>query len=224
MEKLKELDNQQLAIATAVAIGALGLVGIVVGNNVVGIIMLVLQLGIAYVAISSIKGKKSSGNKNDKYRKLFMNLPIGFAQAKIITDHAGAVVGYQMVDANEKFGTYFNLDQPDYQDKILGESNIEVLQDINAWFSAYNNSGTREGDLMDVEITMEKLLVDTGELAVAQGDMFLLATDGLMKHMTDEEIAQQLCQVEVDPAHSLVQTALNAGGRDNVTVVVVSLV
>jgi signal transduction histidine kinase/ActR/RegA family two-component response regulator len=157
MEKLKELDNQQLAIATAVAIGALGLVGIVVGNNVVGIIMLVLQLGIAYVAISSIKGKKSSGNKNDKYRKLFMNLPIGFAQAKIITDHAGAVVGYQMVDANEKFGTYFNLDQPDYQDKILGESNIEVLQDINAWFSAYNNSGTREGDLMDVEITMEKL-------------------------------------------------------------------
>lgn len=157
MEKLKELDNQQLAIATAVAIGALGLVGIVVGNNVVGIIMLVLQLGIAYVAISSIKGKKSSGNKNDKYRKLFMNLPIGFAQAKIITDHAGAVVGYQMVDANEKFGTYFNLDQPDYQDKILGESNIEVLQDINAWFSAYNNSGTREGDLMDVEIMMEKL-------------------------------------------------------------------
>ena len=71
---------------------------------------------------------------------------------------------------------------------------------------------------------MENLLVDTGELAVAQGDMFLLATDGLMKHMTDEEIAQQLCQVEVDPAHSLVQTALNAGGRDNVTVVVVSLV
>ncbi|MBR1673759.1 MAG: response regulator [Eubacterium sp.] len=157
MEKLKEMDSQQLAIITAVTIGALGLVGILAGDSTIGIIMLVLQLAVAFVVISNMKGKKSSGSKNDKYRKLFMNLPIGFAQAKIITDHAGAVVGYQMVDANEIFGTYFNLDQPDYQDKILGESNIEVLQDINAWFSAYNNSGTKEGDLMDVEITMEKL-------------------------------------------------------------------
>ena len=32
-----------------------------------------------------------------------------------------------------------------------------MLQDINAWFTAYNNSGTKEGDLMDVEITMESL-------------------------------------------------------------------
>ena len=70
---------------------------------------------------------------------------------------------------------------------------------------------------------MENLVVDTGELTVEQGDMFLLATDGLMKHMTDTEIAHLLRQGEVDPAQSLVQTALNAGGRDNVTVVVVSL-
>ena len=32
-----------------------------------------------------------------------------------------------------------------------------MLQDINAWFTAYNTSGTKEGDFMDVEITMEKL-------------------------------------------------------------------
>lgn len=71
---------------------------------------------------------------------------------------------------------------------------------------------------------MENLVVDTGELAVTNGDTLLLATDGLMKHMTDEEIARQLCQGKDDPAHSLVEQALNAGGRDNVTVVVVSLV
>ena len=70
---------------------------------------------------------------------------------------------------------------------------------------------------------MENLTVDTGELAVAQGDTFLLATDGLMKHMTDEEIARLLQQGAADPAYNLVQTALNAGGSDNVTVVVVSL-
>lgn len=71
---------------------------------------------------------------------------------------------------------------------------------------------------------MENLLVDTGELAANKGDTFLLATDGLMKHMSDGEIAQLLRQENTDKAQMLVQTALNAGGTDNVTVVVVSLV
>ena len=158
MEKIREMNSQQVAMITATAVGILGVVGIAAGSTAIGVVMLVLQLAIIFFMITNMKSSgKSSGGKSDKYRKLFMNLPIGFAQAKIITDHAGAVVGYQMVDANEIFGTYFNLDQPDYQDKVLGDSNIEVLQDINAWFSAYNNSGTKEGDLMDVEITMEKL-------------------------------------------------------------------
>ena len=87
---------------------------------------------------------------------LFMNLPIGFAQARIVNDPVNGT-NYEIVDANEIFGEYFKLDVSDYKDKILKESKIEVLQDINAWFTAYNNSGTKEGDLMDVEITMESL-------------------------------------------------------------------
>ncbi|MCR4838385.1 MAG: response regulator [Eubacterium sp.] len=156
MEKLKEMDSKTLAIIAAVAIGVLGLIGVLVGNTAVGIIMLVLQIGVAFFFISQMSGG-GSDSKNDKYKKLFMNLPIGFAQAKIIQDPSGQVTGYQMVDANETFGVYFNLDRQDYQDRIIGESNIEVLQDINAWFRAYNTSGTKQGDLMDVEITMEKL-------------------------------------------------------------------
>ena len=85
-----------------------------------------------------------------------MNLPIGFAQARIVNDPVNGT-NYEIVDANEIFGEYFKLDVSDYKDKILKESKIEVLQDINAWFTAYNNSGTKEGDLMDVEITMESL-------------------------------------------------------------------
>lgn len=156
MEKLKELDAKTLAIVAAVVIGVLGLIGVLVGNTAVGIIMLLLQIAVAFFLISQVSGGEKDA-KNDKYRKLFMNLPIGFAQAKIIQDPSGQVTGYQMVDANETFGVYFNLDRMDYQDRIIGESNIEVLQDINAWFRAYNTSGTKQGDLMDVEITMEKL-------------------------------------------------------------------
>ncbi len=156
MEKLKEMDGKVLAIGAAVVIGVLGLIGVLVGNTVVGIILLILQIAVAFGVIFLISAD-SGDSKNDKYRKLFMNLPIGFAQAKIVTDSTGQVSGYKMVDANETFGVYFNLDRMDYLDRIIGESNIEVLQDINAWFRAYNTSGTKQGDLMDVEITMEKL-------------------------------------------------------------------
>ena len=158
MEKLKEMDSQKLAIVAAGAIAVLGLVGILAGNTAVGIIMLILQIGVAFMLINMNAGKDKRGSsKADKYRKLFMNLPIGFAQARIMTDPTGEVTGFQMVDANETFGNYFNLDREEFIDKVLGSSKIEVLQDINAWFKAYNTSGTREGDIMDVEIIMEKL-------------------------------------------------------------------
>ena len=157
MEKIKEMDGKTLAVAAAAVILVLGLVGVLAGNMPVGIIMLILQALIVFFLLSQLAGGGKDSSKSEKYRKLFMNLPIGFAQAKIITDATGNVTGYQMVDANETFGAYFNLDRSDYQDRVIGESHIEVLQDINAWFTAYNTSGTKEGDLMDVEITMEKL-------------------------------------------------------------------
>ncbi len=157
MEKFKELGWRNILIISAAVEAVLGIIGIIAGSTVVGVIMLILQVAYIAFVIFALCGEDNKSSINDKYRKLFMNLPIGFAQAKVISDTAGNVIGYTMVDANEKFGNYFNLDPQDYQDRILGDSKIEVLQDINAWFNAYNNSGTKKGDLMDVEITMEKL-------------------------------------------------------------------
>ena len=159
MDKLRKMDPQKLAFLTAAVIAVLGIIGIAVSKNIfaVGIVMVILQAAAVFLIISSGTGKAQEKNKSDKYRKLFKNLPIGFAQAKIIMDHTGTVIGYQVEDVNNTFGTYFGLDKESLIGKVLGESNIEVLQDINAWFKAYNTSGTKEGDLMDVEITMEKL-------------------------------------------------------------------
>ena len=148
MEKLKKMGWQKLLIISAVVFHAVP----------AGIITGVLAAGITAFVIFVLCGDEVEGHsKSDKYKKLFMNLPIGFAQAKIITDSVGNTSGFCIQDANEKFGNYFNLDQTDYEGKILGESKIDVLQDINAWFMAYNTSGTKQGDFMDVEITMEKL-------------------------------------------------------------------
>jgi serine/threonine protein phosphatase PrpC len=52
-------------------------------------------------------------------------------------------------------------------------------------------------------------------------DAMLLCTDGLTKHVTDEEIAEQLATVKSSEAicRNLIDRALSRGGSDNVTVV-----
>ena len=70
---------------------------------------------------------------------------------------------------------------------------------------------------------MENLEVDSGRLTIQDGDIFLLATDGLMKHVEDEAITRILREAVDNPAQALLNAALAAGGTDNITVVVVSL-
>ena len=67
----------------------------------------------------------------------------------------------------------------------------------------------------------ESLEVDSGCFDVSEGDVLLLATDGLMNMVSEEEIVAILQQGEADPARALVESALRSGGRDNVTAVVV---
>lgn len=127
--------------------------------TVISVLVIILAIAAAVVMFKMMSDEeKVSAVKSDKYKRLFLNLPIGFAQAQIMRDpQSGRNMGYRISDANETFGRLFNLDYSDYQGKMISDSKIEVLQDINAWFEAYNNSGTKQGELMAVEITMEKL-------------------------------------------------------------------
>ena len=66
---------------------------------------------------------------------------------------------------------------------------------------------------------------DIVRLDVAVGDRLLLASDGLTDLVPDAVIADVLASEEdEDAAATLTQLALSAGGRDNITVVVVDLV
>lgn len=67
----------------------------------------------------------------------------------------------------------------------------------------------------------DNLRVDTGSFELCAGDVILLATDGLMKHVEDESLAAFLDRPDEQVAARLVAQALSAGGTDNVTVVVV---
>ena len=62
-------------------------------------------------------------------------------------------------------------------------------------------------------------------IPVAPQDLFLLCSDGLTKMLTDAAMASILSHTSDNPdraCHGLIEEALNRGGEDNVTVVVVA--
>jgi protein phosphatase len=69
------------------------------------------------------------------------------------------------------------------------------------------------------------MLADTFEAEAADGDRLLLATDGLTSMVPDDEIARMLAAAPTpdDAVASLIDAALDAGGNDNVTVVVADI-
>ena len=69
---------------------------------------------------------------------------------------------------------------------------------------------------------VENISVDTANFSVESGDTFLLCTDGLTNMVDDENIAKIL-QSTSNPADALIDAALKAGGRDNISVIVVGV-
>ena len=69
---------------------------------------------------------------------------------------------------------------------------------------------------------VEHLVLDKTHEQISVGDMFLLCSDGLTRHVSDQEIAAVLTD-ETAPgvAQVLIDLALERGARDNVTTVVV---
>jgi protein phosphatase len=68
----------------------------------------------------------------------------------------------------------------------------------------------------------QEMTPSIGLIDLGPGDVLLLCTDGLTKHVNDEAIATLLAS-DTDPgtvSDRLVEAALEGGGSDNVTVIV----
>ena len=53
MDKLKKMEPQKLAIATAAVVFVLGIIGVLVGNTAVGIVALILQVAAVFLVLMS---------------------------------------------------------------------------------------------------------------------------------------------------------------------------
>lgn len=69
---------------------------------------------------------------------------------------------------------------------------------------------------------VDELFIDTASFNVEGGDTYLLCTDGLTNMVEDASIAEIL-QNAPNPADALINAALQAGGRDNISVIVVGV-
>lgn len=69
---------------------------------------------------------------------------------------------------------------------------------------------------------VENIFVDTANFQIESGDTFLLCTDGLT-NMVDDDSIKNILQSAPNPADALIDAALNAGGRDNISVIVVGV-
>ena len=67
---------------------------------------------------------------------------------------------------------------------------------------------------------MENIQVDTGNFEIEGGEKFLLCTDGLTNMVDDEDI-QKILAESSNPAEDLIQAALDNGGHDNITAIVI---
>ena len=70
---------------------------------------------------------------------------------------------------------------------------------------------------------MLDLKVDSGSFKVDAGDVFLLCTDGLTNMVDDDAIADIIRNAQ-NPAVELINAALENGGKDNITAIVLGVV
>lgn len=69
----------------------------------------------------------------------------------------------------------------------------------------------------------EDVLVDQNPVDIRPGDWYLLCSDGLYNMVTETEMTRILSRHSLDPAADLVTAANEAGGFDNITVVLIYL-
>jgi len=122
----------------------------------------------------------------------------------------------------------------------VGDSRIYLFRDGNmqqitkdhslVWDLVENGTITREEakqhpkrNLLTRAVGVDaNLKVDFGDFPVEAADKFLLCSDGLTNMVDDDEIKEAVCAPSIeDKAGYLIDLALQAGGTDNITAIVV---
>ncbi len=151
----------------------------------------------------------NAANSNPQYAGMGTTLVVGvFRDGRLLMGHVGDSRGYRLRGGR--------LAQITHDHSLLQEQiDSGLITAEQAAFSANKNLVTRAVGVEDT------VLLETHLHDVLPGDMYLLCSDGLSDMLDDESIAQLLQSSDALPevAAALVDAANDAGGKDNISVV-----
>ena len=151
----------------------------------------------------------NAANSNPKYAGMGTTLVVGvFREARLLMGHVGDSRAYRYRASR--------LTQITHDHSLLQEQiDSGLITPEQAAFSANKNLVTRAVGVEDT------VLLETHLHDVLPGDTYLLCSDGLSDMLDDESIAQLLSSSESlsETAGSLIEAANEAGGKDNISVV-----
>jgi protein phosphatase len=151
----------------------------------------------------------NAANSNPKYAGMGTTLVVGvFRESRLLMGHVGDSRAYRYRASR--------LTQITHDHSLLQEQiDSGLITPEQAAFSANKNLVTRAVGVEDT------VLLETHLHDVLPGDTYLLCSDGLSDMLDDESIAQLLSGSESlsETAGSLIEAANEAGGKDNISVV-----
>lgn len=153
----------------------------------------------------------NAANSNPQYAGMGTTLVVGaFREGRLLMGHVGDSRGYRFRAGR--------LAQITHDHSLLQEQiDAGLITPEQAAFSANKNLVTRAVGVEDT------VLLETHLHDVMPGDMYLLCSDGLSDMLDDDSIAQVL-QAHDSPEAAgvaLIDAANDAGGKDNIAVVLV---
>ncbi len=151
----------------------------------------------------------NSANSNPRYAGMGTTLVVGvFRETRLLLGHVGDSRCYRMRAGR--------LTQITHDHSLLQEQiDAGLITAEQAAFSANKNLVTRAVGVEDT------VLLETHQHDVLPGDVYVLCSDGLTDMLDDETIAQllQRCELLPEGATALIDAANDAGGKDNISVV-----
>ena len=151
----------------------------------------------------------NSANSNPRYAGMGTTLVVGvFRETRLLLGHVGDSRCYRMRAGR--------LTQITHDHSLLQEQiDAGLITAEQAAFSANKNLVTRAVGVEDT------VLLETHVHEVQPADLYLMCSDGLSDMLDDETIAQllQRCELLPEAATALIDAANDAGGKDNISVV-----
>jgi serine/threonine protein phosphatase PrpC len=153
----------------------------------------------------------NAANSNPQYAGMGTTLVVGvFRENRLLLGHVGDSRCYRQRGGR--------LVQITHDHSLLQEQiDSGLITAEQAAFSSNKNLVTRAVGVEDT------VLLETHLHDVMPGDLYMLCSDGLSDMVEDETISQllQSCELLPEAARALIDTANEAGGKDNISVVLV---